>query len=111
MPAVHSYPKIWNVGHPAINELLLDDVVVEEKVDGSQLSLGVFGGELRMRSKNHGLVLDAPEKMFAEAVETGRKLAPLLLPEHTYRGEYLKHKGHNHLTYDRIPVEMEGEHV
>jgi len=30
----HSYPKIYNLGHRAIRDLLEDPVVVEEKVDG-----------------------------------------------------------------------------
>src|SRR4051812_39259011 len=102
--AVHSYPKIWSVGHAAITELLLDDVVVEEKVDGSQFSFGIYGGELRCRSKNKDIILDNPEKMFAEAVNTVRELAPILRDGWTYRGEYLQGRGHNHLTYDRIPA-------
>lgn len=101
--AVHSYPKIWSVGHAAITELLLDDVIVEEKVDGSQFSFGIYSGELRCRSKNKDIILDNPEKMFAEGVNTVRELASNLHDGWTYRGEYLQGRGHNHLTYDRIP--------
>lgn len=102
---IHGYGKIHNVGHAAVSALLMDDVIVEEKVDGSQFSMGVFGGELRARSKNFELVLDNPEKMFATAVQTAQKLAPLLKDGWTYRGEYLQSKNHNHLTYDRVPVD------
>lgn len=102
--SVHSYPKVWNIGHTAITELLLDDVIVEEKIDGSQFSFGIFDGEIRCRSKNKDLVLDAPEKMFALAVATVLELAPLLHDGWTYRGEYLQSCSHNHLTYDRVPT-------
>jgi hypothetical protein len=52
----NSYPKVYNMGHAAIADLLLDDVLVEEKVDGSQFSFGVFehpeqGRVLKCRSK------------------------------------------------------------
>lgn len=36
MTHVHSYLKIWNMGHPALTGLLLDEVIVEEKADGSE---------------------------------------------------------------------------
>ncbi len=102
-PHVHSYPKIWNMGHPAITLLLLDDVIVEEKVDGSQFSFGIYNGEVACRSKGKQLILDNPEKMFTEAVATVRALAPLLRDGWTYRAEYLQTKRHNVLDYDRIP--------
>lgn len=101
---IHSFPKIFNVGHAAVALLLSDDVIVEEKVDGSQLSFGVFDGELRVRSKNFELVLDNPEKMFTTAVASAQQLAPMLRDGWTYRGEYLQRQHHNHLTYDRVPV-------
>ena len=51
----HSYPSIYALGHRYLEELLLDPVLVEEKVDGSQFSFGVFehpeGPELRCKSK------------------------------------------------------------
>ncbi len=37
----HSYPKIYGLGHKAITELLSDNVMVEEKIDGSQFSFGI----------------------------------------------------------------------
>lgn len=99
----HSYPKIWALGHKAIDELLLDPVIVEEKIDGSQFSFGIFDGELKARSKGRGLLLDAPEKMFKSAIETIKELKPLLKEGWTYRGEFLQKPKHNALAYDRIP--------
>lgn len=100
---IGSYPKVYAVGHAAIRDLFTGPVVVEEKVDGSQFSFGVIDGELQARSKNHQLVLDAPEKMFTKAIETIRELEPLLTPGWVYRCEYLQRPRHNVLTYGRVP--------
>jgi len=102
----HSYPSIFAIGHRALAELLLDPVIVEEKVDGSQFSFGVFDQEngervIRCRSKGAQLNIVAPEKMFAEAVGVVQSLD--LHPGWTYRAEYLKKPKHNALAYDRIP--------
>ena len=103
MTSWHSYPKLWNLGHAAIKELLFDEVVVEEKVDGSQFSFGVFDGELKVRSKGVEMAPDAPEKMFSKAVETVLSLKEMLIPGWTYSAEYLQKPKHNVLAYDRVP--------
>lgn len=100
---IHSYPSVFHIGHKMIDGLFSGPVVIEEKVDGSQFSFGVVGGELMARSKGKQLILDAPEKMFTRAVETVRELAPLLRPDWVYRGEYLEKPKHNTLAYDRVP--------
>lgn len=113
----HSYPSIFALGHRALSELLLDPVIVQEKVDGSQFSFGVFdcdkepalslqvgdGRYLLCRSKGAVLNIIAPDKMFAPGVETAKRLAPDLVPNWTYRGEYLAKPKHNALAYERIP--------
>lgn len=99
----HSYPKIWNVGSIELADFFNEPVTVEEKVDGSQFSFGVFNGEIKVRSKGKELILDAPEKMFIKAIDTVRKLAPNLINNWTYRGEFLAKPKHNALAYDRIP--------
>jgi RNA ligase len=104
MSSWHSYPKIFNMGHPGIRELFDDEVLIEEKVDGSQFSFGVFDGELRARSKGKQIVIDAPEKMFTKAIETIKDLAPLLQEDFTYRAEYLSKPKHNCNEYDRVPL-------
>ena len=104
----HSYPKVHNLGHPAVTDLLKDEVIVEEKVDGSQFSFGVFdlNGErtIKIRSKGCELHPDAPEKMFDAAVKVVKEIAPLLVVGWTYRAEYLQKPKHNTLAYDRIPA-------
>lgn len=114
MSSWHSYPSIYNLGHKAIADLLTGPVNVEEKVDGSQFSFGLFlvpdetgceapGTELKVRSKGAVMHVDAPEKMFTEGVEYVKSIQHLLHPGWTYRGEYLKKPKHNALTYDRVP--------
>lgn len=108
MDSWHSYPSVYALGHRAVTDLFLDPVLVEEKVDGSQLSAGRFEdpgspGEtiLKIRSKGAQINPDAPEKMFIKAVEVLRTL-PLRVGW-TYRFEYLRSPKHNALAYDRIP--------
>lgn len=104
MTSWHSYPKIFNLGHSALTYLFVDDVIVEEKIDGSQFSFGVFDGALKCRSKGKELEIEAPEKMFNQAVNTAKELVPLLKNGYTYRAEYLQKPKHNSLTYSRIPT-------
>ncbi|MCP3966601.1 MAG: hypothetical protein GY718_09665 [Lentisphaerae bacterium] len=101
---ITSYPKIYAMGHRAINDLFSDEVHITEKIDGSQISFGVYQGELMVKSKGCNLVIDAPDKMFAKAVESIKSIQHLLEDGWTYRGEYLKTPKHNTLEYDRIPV-------
>jgi hypothetical protein len=98
-----SYPKIFALGHRALLGIYEDEVIVEEKIDGSQFSFGMIDGELRCRSKGALLNLIAPEKMFIQAIETAKSLAPILRPNWVYRGEYLQRPKHNTLIYERIP--------
>jgi len=104
----HSYPKVHALGHAAVKDILLDEVLVEEKVDGSQFSFGKFlskeGEEyLRCRSRGAQIQVDAPDNMFKAGVDVARKLMPVLHLGWTYRGEYLAKPKHNTLAYDRTP--------
>lgn len=102
-----SLPKIFAIGHRYLADLFLDDVTVEEKVDGSQFSFGVFEKDgdriLKVRSRGAELSLEAPEKMFARGVEVVRSIEDKLTVGWTYSGEYLNSPSHNTLAYDRIP--------
>ena len=105
---IYSYPSVFAIGHSAITGIFDDPVLVEEKIDGSQLSfqLAVCDSEtleLLCRSKGKQLVLDAPEKMFTRAVETVKEIAPILREGWIYRCEYLEKPKHNVLAYDRVP--------
>ncbi len=101
MSSWHSYPSVFAMGHKAVEELLLDAVIVEEKIDGSQFSFGRFNGELRVRSKGKEMIVEAPEKMFELAVNFANSLD--VRDGWTYKGEFLSKPKHNALAYDRVP--------
>ena len=102
MSHIWSYPSIYAIGHRAIDGLFDSDaLVVQEKVDGSQISFGIIDGELAIRSKGADIYPAAPEGMFANAVRTIIDLD--LTPGVVYRGEYLNKPKHNTLAYDRTP--------
>ena len=105
MSDLHSYPKVYAIGHGAIAELFDDDVLVEEKVDGSQFSFGrSIDGELLMRSRGATIVPGSSDsKMFALAIATVQNLSPNLIHGWTYRCEYLAKPKHNVLNYGRVP--------
>ena len=101
MESWHSYPKIFALGHSALNGLFEDPVTVEEKIDGSQFSFGRFNGELRCKSRNCELV-PTDAGMFQAGVDAVSKLD--LRDGWTYRGEYLRVPKHNTIRYGRVPA-------
>jgi hypothetical protein len=103
MNQISSYPQVFQFNHRAVLEVLDGPVAISEKVDGSQFSLGVIGGELACRSKGQMLIVDAPEKMFTLAIETAKSLADKLHPEWVYRAEVLSKPKHNCIAYARVP--------
>lgn len=104
MTSWHSYPKIYNKGHAATNRITSsEEVIIEEKVDGSQFSFGVFDGQLKFRSKGVEIQPDNIPKMFAEGIRSIEGIRESLKDGWMYSGEYLQKPKHNALTYDRIP--------
>jgi hypothetical protein len=103
--SISSYPSIYNIGHKAVKDLFTVPVIVEEKVDGSQISFQMgTDGVLRMRSKGAELNIEAPAQMFQRGVDYVKSIADRLVPGWTYRGEYLSKQKHNVLCYDRVPI-------
>ena len=108
MTMIDSYPQVFNLGHKAIANLLLDPVVVQEKVDGSQFSFGLLSEapdgaiSLSMRSKGCKVTVDNPG-MFNLAYEAVLARVPLLTVGYIYRAEFLAKPKHNVLAYDRTP--------
>jgi len=104
MLGIPSYPKVFNIGHPGVSDLLIGDVRIEEKIDGSQFSFSMgLDGILRFRSRGADIDVDAPPKMFLAGVEGIKAKAQGLVPGYIYRGEYLAKPKHNTLAYDRVP--------
>lgn len=103
---LHSYPKVYNLGHPAIRDLFEGAVVVQEKIDGSQFTFGAINGELHCRSKGARVYLETSDSNFKPAVATAVRLfnEGLLRDGWQYRGEALRSAKHNTLAYDRFPV-------
>ncbi len=108
----HNYPSIFALGHRWVTELLEDEVAVEEKVDGSQFSFGVFldhdapfdsSMSLRCRSKGQNINITDPEKMFKVAVQWCLDNMHKMQLGWTYRCEFLSKPKHNTLAYDRVP--------
>lgn len=101
---LHSYPEVHQLGHKIVSDVLNGHVLVQEKVDGSQISFGVDEhGELKVRSKNAEINVEHPDGMFKLAVEWAVKNRLSFHPEWTYRGEYLQKPKHNTLVYSRTP--------
>lgn len=99
----------YSVGHltKSRNGLQDNEVVwAEEKIDGSQFSFGSFNGQLHCRSRGGPLDLEAPDKLFAPAVETAKRLHAegYLVDGVAYRGEAMCGPRHNVLRYERAPA-------
>jgi len=101
---LHRYPSIYAMGHGALVNLFTGPVVVQEKIDGSQFSFGVVGGELQVRSKGCTIVLESVPQMFQSAVNTVLQIQLKLKDGWVYRGEVLNKPKHNTLNYDRVPT-------
>lgn len=99
---MHSYGKVYNLGHAAIKELLLDNVIVEEKIDGSQFNFLKTNNGLEIHSHRQKLIPEAAH-MFQEGVDYLLEIQDKLHPGWVYRGEYLKKPKQNSINYDRIP--------
>jgi len=101
---LHSYGKIYNLGHKYLENLFKGPVVVEEKVDGSQFSFGRRGNDLLMRSHGATVYPETAQKLFKAAADYVVSVKTRLQDGWTYRGEVLCAPRHNTLTYERTPA-------
>lgn len=69
MNHLSGYSKVYALGHREILGILDDPVIVQEKIDGSQISFGVIDGEISIRSKGADIYPESPPKMFKKAVD------------------------------------------
>lgn len=100
---IPSYPKVYNLGHSAIRDIFFEDVIVEEKVDGSQFSFGRVNDMLVCRSHESVVWPQSAPKMFRDAVSTAERIFPFLGEGTFVRGEAMQSAHHNVLTYGRAP--------
>lgn len=100
---IHDYPKIYNVGHKAVNEIFKGIVHIEEKIDGSQFSFRREGDVLYMKTHHQDVSKQEPFGLFKEAMEYVRSIQQNLHDGWTYRGEVISKPKHNLLQYERVP--------
>jgi hypothetical protein len=91
------------LGHRRISGILEGDIVVQEKIDGSQFSFGIVDGELWCKSRKRHFQPGGEDKTFEVAVARVLAVKDKLVPNWIYRGEYLSRPKHNCLAYDRAP--------
>lgn len=103
MTSWHSYPKVYNVGHPQVADIMDGDVVIQEKVDGSQFSFGLHDGEIKMRTRKREFCMGAEDRLFEIAAKQVELMADSLTDGYTYRCEYLQKPKHNTIAYDQVP--------
>jgi len=80
-----------------------DDIVVQEKLDGSQVSFGIFDDTLHIRSRKVPVYIADPG-MFKPLVEHLVKIQGWLRHEVVYRGEFFAGPRQNTLKYGRAPL-------
>lgn len=101
---IGSYPSVVRLGSREVEGIFTDEVIVQEKIDGSQFSFGIDkDGNLKMRSKNAEISSENHQGMFAKAVEWCEANKDKFNPWFTYRGEYLQSPKHNIMRYERVP--------
>jgi len=101
---IESYYRIRTV-EDKFAKLVFDyPVIIEEKVDGSQISFMVDENKkLWIKSKSVMFDEDANFKSFSSAISELKKLKDGMVINAVYRGEYLQKTKHNVIKYDRIP--------
>lgn len=100
---LHSYSKIYHIGHKELANLFKGNVLIEEKVDGSQFTFGRRGDTLLFRSRGATIYPETADKLFKAAVDYVLSVKDQLTDGYTYRGEVLHAIRHNTLTYGRTP--------
>lgn len=99
-----AYPSPKNLGDKHILDLLRGPVVVQEKVDGSQLSFGRdIEGRLQIRSRGGPVAWDTQDKLFGPACGSISSIQERLPPGFVFRGECVTRPRHNVLQYGRVP--------
>ncbi len=108
-PRLPSYAKPETLGTPGTQGVFEGSFYIQEKIDGSQISFGLVGDKVSIRSKGRELTVDEGvkyDKLFAPAVSTIRNLwaSGKLAAGYIYRGEAVASLRHNVLQYKRVPT-------
>lgn len=108
MITIPSYTKVLTLGASYTENALVGDVVVQEKIDGSQFRFGLNRNR-DILCGTKGTIIHHPDenKMFKKGSEYIFSIAPLLkkkfLPNTFFFAEYLEKPKHNVLKYERVP--------
>ncbi len=108
---VPGYTRVLTVGSLGTERLLCGEVIVQEKVDGSQLSVGI-GAEGVVGCRSHHKQIDSSDNMFDDAVNYVNAISPIIQEiweqyQHgviTWYCEYLRTPRHNTLAYEHTPT-------
>lgn len=100
---LQSYPKIWNLGSPELQDLFNSPVEITEKIDGSMIRFARIGDEVIVGSKGVSNIIQNPNKMFDNGVKYLLSQKRNMRDNTAYFGEYMDKPNHNTLSYERIP--------
>lgn len=102
---LNNFRKIYHIDKKESMPIFEGEVIITEKVDGSQFSFGVFDGVLICRSKGSFLDTESPQALFKSSVEQAKQMFydNILTEGLTYHCECMESKKHNKLSYDRVP--------
>jgi len=106
MKEVPSYPKVFQLGSAGTERALVGEVVVQEKVDGSQMDWGINeDGELVMRSHHQPIHVENCPNQFKRAAEYVHSLDLSWVVHDTYfYCEMLDKPKHNTIAYEHTPL-------
>lgn len=105
---ISSYPSLFTIGHKAIPEDYFDhEMIVQEKVDGSQFSAQFKNGAWEYRSRGQQVFKETAAKLFKPVVRhfesLGTDILAKVLPKYIFRGEAFESAKSNTLRYNRAP--------
>jgi hypothetical protein len=100
---ISSHPKIFALGTRYTESIFNESVVIEEKVDGSQIGFCKLKGELIIRSKGAIINQENPDKLFKPAVDHILSKIDIIPEGMMFYGETLCKPKHNTLAYHRVP--------
>lgn len=104
---IPSYPKVYALGHKAIGGIFNNEVVVQEKLDGSQFSFANIEGKFLARSRGAPIGQGGNvANMFKKAWDTAYAIfqTGTLQVGTIVRAEAFDKPKHNTLAYGRVPV-------
>jgi hypothetical protein len=103
------YTKVLTLGASYTENALVGDVVLQEKVDGSQFRFGLNEDKaivLGSRSVNYeGYNVDGMFKLVVDYIQgLEKQIVTDFLPDTYFFSEYLMKEKHNVLQYERVPL-------